>query len=145
MAPMIFAKAIYEKTPLKIFNYGEMSRDFTFIDDVTEILFRLINKPAQINKRFNTSNPNPSSSWAPNMIFNIGNSNQINLMKFINLLEKEIDIKAIKEFEEMKPGDVKSTYSNNDLIYSWINYKPNTPIELGIKNFIKWYKSFYNY
>ncbi len=144
MAPMIFSKAIYEKKPLEIFNHGQMSRDFTYIDDVVEILFRLINKPAKVNGEFNTNNPDPSSSWAPNMIFNVGNSNQVNLMKFISLLEKEIGIKAIKQFKEMKTGDVKSTFSNTDLVESWVNYRPNTPIEVGIKKFIEWYKNYYD-
>ena len=144
MAPMIFTKAISAKKPITIFNKGEMYRDFTFIDDVTEIIFRLTKKPAIANKKFDTYNPNPSSSWAPNMIFNVGNSKQINLMSFINLLEKELGIVAIKNFEKMQKGDVKSTSSETDAIESWIGFKPNTPIELGIKKFINWYKEFYS-
>ena len=144
MAPMIFTKSIYEKKTIEIYNHGQMYRDFTFINDVVEILFLLINKPAKINKNFNTFNPDSSTSWAPNMIFNIGNSNQVNLMRFIRLLEEEIGIRAIKKFKDLQAGDVKSTLANTDLIESWVNYNPNTPIELGIKKFIDWYKNFYN-
>ena len=144
MAPMIFTKAIYDREPINIFNYGEMSRDYTFIDDVVEILFRLSKKPARVNRQFNTIKPDPSSSWAPNMIFNVGNSNQVNLMKFISLLEEEIGIKSIKNFKEMQAGDVKSTFAKTDLIESWVDFKPNTPIKLGIKEFIIWYKKYFN-
>ena len=144
MAPFLFSKAISLNQPLTIFNRGEMNRDFTFIDDVIEIIFRLTNKPAKKDHKFDSKSPKPSSSWAPYKIFNIGNSSQINLMEFINLLEKEIGIEAIKTFRDMQKGDVKSTYAKTDEIESWIGFKPNTPIKLGIKKFVKWYKDYYH-
>ena len=144
MAPMIFAKSIFSKQKIKIFNNGDMYRDFTYIDDVVEIIFRLIKRPATKNQDFDKNNPDPATSWAPFRIFNIGNDKPISLMKFIKTLEKEIGIEAEKEFLEMQPGDVKATHSNNELIREWTNYKPITDLEDGIKKFISWYCTFYN-
>jgi len=143
MAPMIFTKSILSKQKIKIFNNGDMFRDFTYIDDVVEIIFRLIKRPATKNQYFDKNNPDPATSWAPFRIFNIGNNKPISLMKFIKALEKEIGIEAEKEFLEMQLGDVKSTHSNNELIREWTNYEPITVLEDGIKKFISWYCSFY--
>ena len=96
MSPMIFAKAILNNQPIRIFNNGEMSRDFTYIDDITEIIYRLIDKPATNNKFFNFNNPDPGSSWCKHRIFNIGNSNKIKLMDFINEIENSLGLKAKK-------------------------------------------------
>ncbi len=143
MAPMIFTKAILEKKPIRVFNNGAMKRDFTYIDDVIEAIEKLINKPATSNINFKKEEPDPSTSWSPHRIFNIGNSQPVSLMKFINVIENELGKKAIKIFEPMQMGDVKSTYSDTTKLNEWINYKPNTLLEEGIKNFIDWYKSFY--
>ena len=140
---MIFAKAIIEKKPIRIFNNGDMQRDFTYIDDVIESILRLIKKPATANKIFKKELPDSSSSWCPHRIFNIGNSNPVPLMKFINILESELEQKAIKVFEPMQLGDVKSTYSDTSKLENWINYKPKISLEEGIKKFIIWYKEFY--
>ena len=144
MALFLFTKAIFEGKPIKIFNNGEMVRDFTYIDDIVESLFRLIEKPAKSEKEFNYAHPNPSSSWAPNRIFNIGNSNPIPLMNYITEIENSIGRKAIKEFLPMQPGDVKSTYADTSNLESWINFKPRTSVKEGINKFISWYRSFYN-
>ena len=143
MAPMIFTKAIIEKKPIRIFNNGDMQRDFTYIDDVIESILRLIKKPATPNKNFKKELPDSSSSWCPHKIFNIGNSNPVPLMKFINILESQLEQKAIKVFEPMQLGDVKSTYSDTSKLENWINYKPIISLEEGIKKFIIWYKEFY--
>ena len=145
MAPMIFTKAILEKKPIKIFNHGKMSRDFTYIDDVSETIFRLMSKPASSNDNFQKDNPNPSISWAPYRIFNIGNSNKVPLMKFINCLEKSLGVNAIKHFEELQAGDVKSTEANTDPIEDWTGFKPNTPIDEGVEKFVIWFKKYYRY
>ncbi len=142
MAPMIFAKSIFEKKPIKVFNNGNMDRDFTYIDDVTEIIFRLIDKSASPDINFK-KDPNPSISWAPHRIFNIGSSKKIALMKFIEILEEEIGIKAIKKFEPMQMGDVKSTYADTSNIEKWIDFKPKTELKYGINKFISWYKEYY--
>ena len=143
MSPMLFTKAILEKKPLKIFNNGNMFRDFTFIDDVIQIIVKLLDKPAEINKDFNFKNPQPDSSWAPHRIFNVGNSKSIYLIDFIENLEEEIGLKAIKKFEDMQPGDVKVTSADTLSIEEYINFKPNTSLKKGIKNFYNWYKSYY--
>ena len=144
MAPMIFTNSILNKKPIKIFNNGDMYRDFTYVDDVIKAIRKLIEKPAAPNAKFLMEKPDPSSSWAPFRIFNIGNSKTVSLMKFIGILEKELGEVAIKEFEPIQPGDVKTTSADTSLLDSYIGYKPNTSIEKGIKNFIHWYKIFYN-
>ena len=143
MAPMIFAKSILDEKPIKIFNHGDMERDFTFIDDVVEALRKCCSKPAFPDPDFKLNNPEPYNSWAPYRVFNIGNSKPINLMRFIEILEKELGKKAIKEFKSMQPGDVVKTNSDNSKLYEWINYKPSTLLQEGISKFAKWYKDYY--
>ena len=143
MAPMLFTNAIINNKPIKIFNYGNMSRSFTFIDDVTEILVRFLDKPAIKDNSFNTSNPNPSTSWSPHRIFNIGNNKSIEITKFINCIEKELGIRAIKEFTSIQKGDVINTLSDNRILEEWIGTYPKTPLKIGTKKFIDWYLDFY--
>ena len=144
MALFLFTKSILNKEPIKIFNKGDMIRDFTFIDDITESLFRVINKKATSDSNFDYLQPSPSSSWAPYRIFNIGNSNPINLMDFISTIEEILGCEAKKEFLDMQPGDVASTSADTALLENWIGFKPRTSIKEGIKKFIDWYKDFYN-
>ena len=144
MALFLFTKLIINNEPIKVFNKGEMIRDFTYIDDIVESLIRLLKKPATGDKSFNTSYPNPSTSWAPHKIFNIGNSNPKKLMEYIEAIEDELGIKAKKILLPMQLGDVAATESNSTKLEEWINFKPNTPIKVGIRKFIKWYRDFYN-
>ena len=144
MAPMIFTKAIFEKKPIEIFNNGNMMRDFTYIDDVINAIIKLIHKPAIIDEEFDKLNPNPSTSWAPYRIFNIGNQESIPLMNFIEILENEIGIKAIRNFKEFQKGDVQSTFASIKLLEKWTGFKPYTPISKGIRKFIDWYKTYYH-
>ena len=143
MAPMIFAKSILERKPINVFNYGRMKRDFTYIDDIVEGVYRCCYKPAHNNKDFDYINPNQSTSFAPFRVFNIGNSQPIELLRFIELLEEEIGVKAIKNFQEIQPGDVEATAANTDLLYRWIDFKPSTSIEVGVHNFAKWFLDYY--
>ena len=143
MAPMIFANAIINKKPLKIFNNGNMSRSFTYIDDVTEILMKFLNKPAIPDSLFDTNTPNSSTSWCSHRIFNIGNNKPIKITEFIHYLEEELDLKAIKEFKSMQKGDVANTASDNSLIEDWIGTSPKTSLRKGTKIFIDWYKNYY--
>ena len=131
---MIFTEAIINSNPIKIFNNGEMSRDFTYIDDVIESLIRLIKKPPKIKNNHNISNK------APHRILNIGNGNPIKLMEFVETLEKELNIKAIKIFEEMQLGDVEKTHADISNLVKIIDYNPKTKIKEGIRKFIQWYK-----
>ena len=143
MATMIFAKAILEKKPIRIFNNGDMQRDFTYIDDVIKAISRLIKKPATANPDFQKESPDSSTSWSPHRIFNIGNSKPISLMHFIETLESELGEKAIKTFEPMQLGDVKATYADTTKLNKWVGYQPNTSINEGIKEFVDWFKYFY--
>ena len=143
MALFLFTKAIIEGRPIKIFNKGDMIRDFTYIDDIIESLVRVIKKPPAENPDFNKQEINPASSWAAHKIFNIGNSNPIPLMRFVDAIENKLGIKAIKEFLPMQPGDVPATCADTSSLEDWVGFKPNTKVEVGIANFISWYKEFY--
>ncbi len=143
MAPMIFARSILKNEPIKVFNFGEMQRDFTYIDDVVEGIIRCCYKKASKDDNFNPLNPNPSTSSAPYRIFNIGNSTPIRLTYFIELLEENLGKKAIKDLQPIQPGDVVATAAKMDLLSSWINYQPSTSIEKGIRLFSKWYLDYY--
>ncbi len=144
MAPMKFTKMIFNKKTIKVFNYGKMSRSFTYIDDVVEIIKLFINKPASGEKFFDTKNPNSSISWAPHKIFNIGNPDNVNLLDFIKILEKEIGINAIKELSPLQPGDVVDTSSDCELLNKYLGLGPLTAIDKGVKELVAWYKYFYN-
>ena len=143
MAPMIFAKSIFNDKPLKIFNYGKMQRDFTYIDDVVEAIIKCCYKPATSNSTFNYIDPNPSSSFAPHRIFNVGNSKPIELLEFLKILEAEIGKPAKLNFEDIKPGDVVATAADTALLRDWIGFTPKTKIKKGIKLFIDWYRKYY--
>ena len=145
MAPMIFAKSILNSEPIKIFNYGKMSRDFTYIDDVVESIFRCSFKKARSNNSFNSEDPDPATSKAPHIILNIGNSKSVKLLKFIEILEDYLGKKAIKEFHPIQPGDVVNTFADTSCLKNWINFAPNITIEEGLYKFAKWYKDYYGY
>ena len=144
MAPMIFTKSIFSKKPIKIFNYGNMSRDFTFIDDTVEYIYLLLDKPPQQNKSINQNKYPLNESWAPFRILNVGNGNPLSLMNFINSLESEIGISAEKIFIEMKKEDVKETAADITKIFNLTGYMPKTLLVDGIKEFINWYKNYYS-
>ena len=143
MAPIIFANAIINKKPLKIFNNGNMFRDFTYIDDVIEALTKLINKPSVGNNSYDSNKSDPSKSWCNFQIFNIGNNCPINLMEFIEVLEKEIGIKAIKKYYPMQAGDVKTTCADTRNIEEYLELSTKTSLVIGVKKFINWYKQYY--
>ena len=143
MALFLFTKSIINNEPIKVFNKGEMIRDFTYIDDIVESLIRLLKKPATADKSFNTSDPNPSNSWAPHKIFNIGNSNPTKLMEYIEAIEDELGIKAKKLLLPMQQGDVAATESDSTKLEEWINFKPKVSIEDGVNKFTKWYLRYY--
>ena len=143
MAPFIFTKAIFSGEPIKVFNNGNMYRDFTYIDDVIEALTKLINKPSVENNSYDLNKTDPSKSWCNFQIFNIGNNCPINLIEFIEVLEKEIGIKAIKEFHPIQAGDVKTTYADTKNIENYLELKNKTSLTIGIKKFINWYKEYY--
>ena len=143
MALFLFTKSILEKKPIKIFNYGNMTRDFTYIDDIIESLLRIIKKLPETTKKLDNTISTSSSNWAPYKIFNIGNSNPLPLMEFIQAIENELGISAKKVYLDMQPGDVSSTSADTSKLEKWIDFKPNTSVEKGISEFIKWYRDFY--
>ena len=143
MALFIFTKSIIERKPIKLFNNGDMIRDFTYIDDIINSLILLINKPPK-KEKIDRHHYLPYESWAPYKVFNIGNSSPTPLIDYVEALENSLNIKAIKEYEEMQLGDVKSTYADTHLLEKWINYKPDTSIVDGINQFVNWYKDFYS-
>ena len=143
MALFLFTKSILEGKTIKVFNNGEMLRDFTYVDDIVESINRIIYKPPFPDDSFDTENPNPASSWAPHRIYNIGNSNPTPLMEYINEIENCIGVKAKKEFLPLQLGDVPATSSDCSELESLIGFKPKTSINQGVKKFISWYRNFY--
>ena len=144
MAPMIFSKAILEGDKLEVFNHGKMKRDFTYIDDVVEGVVRCAFKSATPNPPPSIEEENPSHSFAPHRIFNVGNSKPVELLKFIELIENNLGKKANKIMKPIQPGDVKETLSESSALEAWIDYKPSTTIEEGTSKFIDWYKSYFS-
>ncbi len=143
MALFIFTKAILEGRPIDVFNYGKMKRDFTYIDDIVEGIIRVVDKIADPNPIWSASQPDPATSYAPYKIYNIGNSQPVELMHFIETLEKYLGMTAKKNLLPMQPGDVPATYADVDALVKDVDFKPNTPIEVGIERFVKWYRSYY--
>jgi UDP-glucuronate 4-epimerase len=144
MALFIFTKAILENRPIDVFNYGEMKRDFTYIDDIIEGVVRVIDNPPVEDKSWTGKDPDPSRSVAPYKVYNIGNSQPVRLMDFIEAIEKQIGKTAQKNLLPMQQGDVPATWADVDDLYKNLGYKPNTSVQDGIMNFVKWYREFYN-
>ena len=144
MAPMLFARAILAGEPIKVFNHGKMQRDFTYIDDIVEGVLRCCDKPATANSKFDPLQPDPATAAAPHRVFNIGNSQPTELLRFIAVMEEALGRKAIKDFQPMQPGDVVATGADTQALHEWVGFKPSTPIEVGIQHFAKWYRDFYH-
>ncbi len=145
MAYFLFTKAILEGQPIKIYNNGDMFRDFTFISDIVEGVIKVIDNIPKGDVSWNGTKPDPSSSSAPFKIYNIGNSCPVNLMDLIKMLEKFLNCKALKVFMPLQSGDVIKTYADSTSMLQDFGYKPTTSIETGIEKFVKWYLRFYEY
>ena len=143
MAMFIFAKAILNGSPIKLFNHGNMRRDFTYIDDVTEAIVRLLDRPPQGNPAWSGDRPDPATSAAPWKIYNIGNNNPEELMHVVSLLEKEFGRTAEKEMLPMQPGDVPATYADVEDLARDIGFRPAIGIEDGVARFAKWYREYH--
>ena len=144
MAPMLFTDAILNDRAIKVFNNGEMSRDFTYIDDIVDGVIKVIDNPAESNKEWNAKEPEINSSSAPYRLYNIGNNAPLPLMTFIETIEEVLGKKAEKHFMPMQDGDVVSTYVDVSGLINDFGYKPDTKLADGIGEFVKWYKDFYN-
>ncbi len=143
MAPMLFTDAILHDRAIKVFNYGDMSRDFTYIDDITDGVIKVIDNPAKPNPNWDPANPTPESSSAPYRVYNIGNNQPVSLMQFIETIEEKLGKKAQKEMLPMQPGDVQSTYADVSDLIKDMGYKPTTPLDVGVEEFVRWYRMFY--
>ncbi len=143
MAYFLFAKAILSGTPIQIFNHGNMKRDFTYIDDIVEGIVRLIPKPPKANLQWDALNPIAGSSYAPYKVYNIGNNSPVKLLDFISILEEKLGVEAIKEFLPMQPGDVEETFADVSELMHDVGFQPSTPLEVGLANFVEWYRDYY--
>jgi UDP-glucuronate 4-epimerase len=143
MALFLFTRAILENKPIEVFNHGKMKRDFTYIDDIVEGLIRVTDNIPAPDTGWNSDNPDSATSYAPYRLYNIGNNNPVELMKFIEVLEDCLGRKAEKNLLPLQPGDVPETYADVDDLVNDVGFKPSTPIEEGIKKFVEWYLDYY--
>jgi UDP-glucuronate 4-epimerase len=143
MMMFLFTKAILEGKPIDVFNNGMMQRDFTYVDDIVESLFRVGERTARPNPDWDSLNPDPATSNAPYQIYNIGNHSPAKLLDVIEILENELGKKAIKNMLPMQPGDVPATFADVDDLARDVDFAPRTPIETGVKRFIEWYREYY--
>jgi UDP-glucuronate 4-epimerase len=143
MALFIFTKAILEGNPINVYNHGKMKRDFTYIDDIVESIARLIPKIPKPDKNWSGLNPDPATSFAPYRLFNIGNNSTVELERFIELIEQKLGRKAIKNFLPIQDGDVPEAQADVSDLIKEIDFKPSTPVEVGVNNFIDWYIDYY--
>ena len=138
MAPMLFARAILLGEPIRVFNHGQMQRDFTYIDDIVEGVIRCLDKPATANPGFDPLQPDPATAAAPHRLFNIGNARPTELLRFITVLEEALGRAAIKDFHPLQPGDVLATAADTAALEAWVGFRPDTPLELGLERFAAW-------
>ena len=143
MALFIFTKAILEGKPIDVFNHGRMQRDFTYIDDIVEGVIRTLDRPAAPDPLWSGERPDPGTSSAPSRVYNIGNHQPVELLHFIEVLEKALGKKAEKKMMPLQPGDVPATYADIEDLTREIGSTPATSIEEGIPRFVKWYREFY--
>ncbi len=143
MAMFLFMKAILEDRPIDVFNHGNMMRDFTYIDDIVEGIFRVMRNTAAPNPDWSGENPDPGTGKGPYRIYNIGNNKPVKLMYMIEVLEKCLGKTAEKNMLPMQPGDVPETYADIDDLVRDVGFQPSTPIETGIERFVAWYREFY--
>ncbi len=143
MALFLFTKAITEGKPIDIYNNGNMQRDFTYVDDIVNGLVRVIDNAPKGRADWSGKNPDPSCSVAPYKIYNIGNSNPVKLMDFIHAIEKFLGKESIKNYMPIQPGDVPATFANVDDLTEDLDYRPSTPVTVGIQRFVAWYRGYY--
>ena len=143
MAYFSFTRAIFEGKPIKIFNNGEMQRDFTYIDDIVEGVVRIMERLPDPNPDWRGEQPDPGTSYAPYRLYNIGNNQPVKLMDFVETIEKHVGQTAQKDFMEMQPGDVPATYADIDDLAQATGFAPRTPLDTGIAKFMDWYREYF--
>ena len=144
MALFLFTKGILEGTPIKVFNNGQMVRDFTYIDDIVEGVVRVIDRPAKPNPAWSGDSPDSATSYAPYRVFNIGNSSPVELLHYIRVLEDCLGKKAVMQMLPMQDGDVPSTVADVSELQAATGFKPATTVETGIRRFVDWYRSYHS-
>ena len=145
MALFLFTKAIYDGQPIQVFNHGKMKRDFTYIDDIVEGVVRVMGRPPQPNPSWDADRPDPGTSYTAYKIYNIGNNQPVELTDFIAAIEAAVGKTARKEMREMQAGDVPATYADIDDLVRDVGFRPDTPLETGIRRFVEWFRDYYNY
>ncbi|PTQ79152.1 UDP-glucuronate 4-epimerase [Nitrosospira multiformis] len=145
MSPYLFTEAILADKPIQVFNNGRMKRDFTYIDDIVTGVVRILDKIPLPSLSFQRDSPDPATSPAPYRIYNIGNNNPIELMAFIETIEKAIGKRAIKKLLPMQPGDVEATYADIEELCLEINFEPVTSLDKGLAEFVTWFKHYYSF
>ena len=140
----MFTKNIIEGKPIDVFNYGNHRRDFTYVADIVEGVIRTMDHTAEPNPEWDAANPDPGTSFAPYRIYNIGNQQPVELMRYIEIIEECVGRKAEKNLLPLQAGDVPDTYANTEDLVNDVGYQPNTPIEVGVKNFVDWYVDYHN-
>lgn len=145
MAPFIFTRKIIAGEEIQLFNYGQHSRDFTYVDDIVEGVIRVTDRIANPNPDWDPANPDPATSNAPYRVYNIGSNNPTPLLRFIDVLENTLGIEAKRTLLPIQPGDVEQTYADVDALVGDVGYQPSTKIEDGVAAFVSWYKDYYNH
>ena len=144
MALFLFTRAILAGKPIDVFNHGLMRRDFTYIDDIVEGVVRVVDRPAQPSPAWSSDHPDPGTSAAPYRVYNIGNNRPVELLRLIEVLEAALGRKAEMNFLPIQPGDVPATFADVDDLVRDAGFKPETPIEIGVANFVAWYRGYYH-
>jgi UDP-glucuronate 4-epimerase len=145
MALFLFARAILEGRPIEVFNHGHHSRDFTYVDDIVEGVIRVTDRIATPNPNWKSAEPDPASSSAPFRLYNIGSNRPVELLRYIELLEQYLGRKAEKVMKPLQLGDVPDTFADVGELIADIDYKPDTPIDVGVRHFVEWFRTYYGY
>ncbi|MGA2564673.1 MAG: NAD-dependent epimerase [Steroidobacteraceae bacterium] len=145
MALFLFARAIIEGRPIEVFNHGHHTRDFTYVEDIAEGVVRVTDRVPEPDPGWDSNNPDPASSSAPYRLYNIGSNHPIQLLRYIEVLEDCLGRKAERIMKPLQPGDVPDTFADVDELIADVGYKPDTPIETGVANFVDWFVHYYNY
>jgi len=145
MALFLFARAIIEGRPIEVFNQGHHTRDFTYVEDIAEGVVRVTDRVPGPDPRWDSANPDPASSSAPYRLYNIGSNRPIQLLRYIEVLEECLGRKAERIMKPLQLGDVPDTFANVDELIADVGYKPDTPVEVGVRNFVDWFKGYYGH
>ena len=143
MAAFLFTRAILAGEPIDQFNQGQMLRDFTYVDDIVEGVVRVLDRPARPNPAWSGERPEPGTSAAPYRVYNIGNNQPVELTRFVKVLEDALGVPAVRRHLPMQPGDVPATWADVDALMADVGFSPSTPIEVGVRRFVEWYRGYY--